>query len=104
MAFGGLFWLVRVASLCFVLFVFCGRRRVRIPARCGGRVGGPERLYRRLVGLGPAKRPEGVAGGAGLHRHWPGKRLLLSRFLPAEHDLELPTHHMHACIHACMHA
>ena len=55
MAFGALFWLVRVASLCFVLFDFCGRRRVRIPARCGGRVGGPERLYRRLVGLGLAK-------------------------------------------------
>ena len=31
-----------------------------------------------------------------MHRHWPGKRLLLSRFLPAEHDLELPTHYVHA--------
>ena len=44
-----------------------------------------------------------------MHRHWPGKKLLRTRFLPAEHALGATHPHrgrQHTCMHAptCMHA
>ena len=67
---------VLVFALVVQLHQACVARPVALRGLRGFVV--PERyIYQRRVGLGIGKGPGGVAAGVGLHRHWPGKRLLV---------------------------
>ena len=80
MAFGGCVLVFAHVVFVFALVVQLHQACVARPVALRGLRGFvvPERdLCPRLVGLGIAKGPGGVAAGVGLHRHWPGKRLLV---------------------------